>query len=223
MRQEHRAGEKMFIDFAGKTIPVINPSTGEVTDAQIFVAVLGASNYTYAEALPSQNLPCWIRAHIRAFEYFDGVSEILIPDNLGSGVTKACRYEPDLNPVYLRLAQQYGTIACRLQYIRAVRLYSNQRYKPLHLADQHNLLPFDNFGSSHCFPKTKAPSHKHHDFRMNPNTTLPRNKEHWKAHRKHACLLPSQPNIQNHRHWQHQRDSQKQDQQMDTHVKKQLR
>ncbi len=109
MRQEHRAGEKMFIDFAGKTMPVTDPSTGEVTDAQIFVAVLGASNYTYAEALPSQNLPCWIGAHIRAFEYFNGVSEILIPDNLGSGVTKACRYEPDLNPVYLRLAQHYGT------------------------------------------------------------------------------------------------------------------
>ena len=108
MRQEHRAGEKMFLDFAGKTIPVINPSTGEVTDAQIFVAVLGASNYTYAEALPSQNLPCWIGAHIRAFEFFNGVSEILIPDNLGSGVTKACRYEPDLNPVYLKLAQHYG-------------------------------------------------------------------------------------------------------------------
>ena len=109
MRQEHRAGEKTFIDFAGKTIPVIDPATGEITDAEIFVAVLGASNYTYAEALPDQILPCWIGAHIRAFEYFDGVSEILIPDNLGSGVTKACRYEPDLNPLYLRLAQHYGT------------------------------------------------------------------------------------------------------------------
>jgi len=108
LRQEHRAGEKMFIDFAGKTVPIVNPSTGEITDAEIFVAVLGASNYTYAEALPSQSLPFWINAHIHAFEYFQGVSEILIPDNLKSGVTKACRYEPDLNPVYLSLAQHYG-------------------------------------------------------------------------------------------------------------------
>jgi len=110
LRQEHRAGEKMFIDFAGKTIPITDPSTGEITEAEIFVAVLGASNYTYAEALPSQSLPFWIRAHIHAFEYFRGVSEILVPDNLKSGVTKACRYEPDVNPVYLSLAQHYGVV-----------------------------------------------------------------------------------------------------------------
>jgi transposase len=109
LRQEHRAGEKMFIDFAGKTVPIVDPLTGEITEAQIFVAVLGASNYTYAEALPSQSLPFWIKAHIHAFEYFQGVTEILIPDNLRSGVTRACRYEPDLNPVYLSLAQHYGT------------------------------------------------------------------------------------------------------------------
>jgi transposase len=109
LRQEHRAGEKMFIDFAGTGIPVTDPSTGEITEAQIFVAVLGASNYTYAEALPSQSLAFWIGAHIRAFAYFQGVSEILVPDNLKSGVSKACRYEPDLNPVYLSLAQHYGT------------------------------------------------------------------------------------------------------------------
>ncbi len=108
LRQEHRAGEKMFIDFAGKTVPIVNSSTGEIANAEIFVAVLGASNYTYAEALPSQGLPFWIKAHIHAFEYFDGVSKILVPDNLRSGVTRACRYEPDLNPVYLSLAQHYG-------------------------------------------------------------------------------------------------------------------
>ena len=110
MRQEHHAGEKMFIDFAGKTVPIVDSFTGEISEAQIFVAVLGASNYTYAEALPSQSLPFWIRAHIHAFEYFQGVSEILIPDNLKSGVTKPCRYEPDVNPVYLSLAQHYGTV-----------------------------------------------------------------------------------------------------------------
>ena len=84
LRQEYRAGEKMFIDFAGKGIPIVNPTTGKITEAEIFVAVLGASNYTYAEAVESQTLPSWIGAHIRAFEYFGGVSEILIPDNLSS-------------------------------------------------------------------------------------------------------------------------------------------
>ncbi len=109
LRQEHRAGEKTFIDFCGKTIPIIDAFTGESSEAQIFVAVLGASNYTYAEALPDQSLPFWISAHIHTFEYFHGVSQILVPDNLKSAVTKACRYEPDLNPVYLSLAQHYGT------------------------------------------------------------------------------------------------------------------
>lgn len=110
LRQEHRAGEKMFIDFAGKGIAVVNPSTGEVKDVEIFVAVLGASNYTYAEAVLSQDLPSWIGAHIRAFEYFGGVSEILVPDNLKTGITKPCRYEPDLNPTYLDMCQHYGTV-----------------------------------------------------------------------------------------------------------------
>ena len=109
LRQEHRAGEKMFIDFAGKGIPIVDSFTGESTEAQIFVAVLGASNYTYVEALPSQSLPFWIKAHINAFEYFHGVSQILVPDNIKAAVSKSCRYEPDLNPVYLSLAQHYGT------------------------------------------------------------------------------------------------------------------
>jgi transposase len=110
LRQEYRAGEKMFIDFAGKGIPIVEPATGEITEAEVFVAVLGASNYTYAEAVASQDLPSWISAHVRAFEYFGGVTEILIPDNLRSGVTKACRYEPDLNPTYREMAEFYGTV-----------------------------------------------------------------------------------------------------------------
>ena len=110
LRQEHRAGEKTFIDYAGKTISVINPSTGELTEAEIFVAVLGASNYTYAEADESQNLPSWIGAHIRAFEYFGGTTELLVPDNLKSGITKACRYEPDINPTYQEMCAHYGTV-----------------------------------------------------------------------------------------------------------------
>lgn len=111
LRQEYRAGEKLFVDFAGKTIPIVNRYTGETTQAEIFVAVLGASNYTYAEAVGSQDLPSWIGAHVRAFEYFDGVSAMLIPDNLKSGVTKACRYEPELNPTYQEMCQYYGTVA----------------------------------------------------------------------------------------------------------------
>ena len=108
MRQNHRAGEKLFIDYAGHTIPVVNRHTGEITEAQIFVAVMGASNYTFAEATASQSLPDWIGSHQRAFEFLGGVTEILVPDNLKSGVTRAHRYEPDMNPTYNDMAQHYG-------------------------------------------------------------------------------------------------------------------
>src|SRR5215475_1704374 len=94
MRQTHRAGEKMFVDYAGQTIPIINPTTGEVDQAQIFVAVLGASNYTFIEATISQKLHDWIGSHVRAFGFFGGVVQLVIPDNLKSGVTRADRYEP---------------------------------------------------------------------------------------------------------------------------------
>lgn len=108
LRQEYRAGEKMFVDFAGKGIEVIDPLTGDIKEAEIFVAVLGASNYTYAEAMESQDIPSWITAHIHAFEYYGGVPEITIPDNLKAGVSKACRYEPDLSPTYQDMAAYYG-------------------------------------------------------------------------------------------------------------------
>jgi transposase len=108
LRQEHRAGEKMFIDYAGQTVPIINGSTGEIIEAQIFLATLGASNYTYAEATVSQDLASWIKSHVRAFEFFGGVSEILVPDNLKSGVTNPCRYEPDINPTYQDQRQSQG-------------------------------------------------------------------------------------------------------------------
>ena len=110
LRQQYRAGEKMFVDFTGQTIPIYDSFTGKTTKAEIFVAVLGASNYTYAEATASQDLPSWIGAHVRAFQYFEGVPEILIPDNLHSGVTKACRYEANLNQDYQLMAQYYGTV-----------------------------------------------------------------------------------------------------------------
>ncbi len=108
MRQDHRAGEKLFVDYAGQTAEVINPETGEVKKAQVFVAVLGASNYTYAEATWTQTLPDWIGAHQRAFHFFGGVPEIVVPDNPKSGVVKAHRYEPDLNATYAEMAAHYA-------------------------------------------------------------------------------------------------------------------
>jgi len=110
MRQDHRAGEKTFIDYAGQTIPIVDRMTGEVLDAELFLAVLGASSATFAEATWDQSLPSWIGSHVNAFEFFGGVSEILVPDNPRSGVTKACWYEPDINPTYHDLAMHYGTV-----------------------------------------------------------------------------------------------------------------
>jgi transposase len=107
MRQIHKAGEKCFVDYCGQSVPVVCASTGEVRQAQVFVAVLGASNYTYAEATLTQTLPDWLGSHVRAFEYFGGTSEIVVPDNLKSGVSKACRYDPELNPSYQQLAEHY--------------------------------------------------------------------------------------------------------------------
>lgn len=108
MRQVHHAGEKLFVDYCGQTVPVIDKSTGEVYDCQIFVAVLGASNFTYAEATYTQGLPDWASSHVRALEFIGGVPEILVPDNLLSGVTKVCRYEPGINRTYQELAVHYG-------------------------------------------------------------------------------------------------------------------
>lgn len=110
MRHEHRAGEKLFVDYAGQTVPVIDRETGEIHKAQIFVAVLGASSYTYAEATLSQQVEDWIGSHVRAFSYFGGVTEAIVPDNLKSGVSKVCRYEPDINPTYHDLANHYQTV-----------------------------------------------------------------------------------------------------------------
>jgi transposase len=109
MRQVHLAGEKLFVDYAGQTLPIQDPGTGEVREAQVFVAVLGASNYTFAEATWSQGLSDWVGSHVRAFEFFGGVPHILVPDNLRSGVTKALRYEPVINPTYNEMAAHYGT------------------------------------------------------------------------------------------------------------------
>lgn len=108
MRQKHRAGEKLFIDYAGQTAPVIDPETGEVGEVQIFVAVLGTSNYTYAEAHAAQSLPNWIGAHVRMLAFLGGVPEVLVPDNLKAGVKSPHLYEPDINPTYQEFARHYG-------------------------------------------------------------------------------------------------------------------
>lgn len=109
LRQAHRAGEKLFIDYAGQTATVIDPRTGEARSAAIFVAVLGASNYTFAEATWSQSLAHWIGSHTRALTFFGGVPALLVPDNLRAGVSRACRYEPEPNATYLEMAAHYGT------------------------------------------------------------------------------------------------------------------
>ena len=109
LRQTYRAGEKVFVDYAGMTMPVTDPAGGEVHQAQIFVATLGASHYIYAEATRTQQLPDWIDSHIRTYEYLGGVTEITSPDNLKSGVTRACWYDPDVNQTYLDMARFYGT------------------------------------------------------------------------------------------------------------------
>jgi len=108
MRQEHKAGEKTFIDYAGSTIDIFDAETGEVRAAQIFVAALGASSYVFAEATWTQTLPDWLMSHRRMVEHFQGVTEILVPDNLKSGVTKADRYEAKVNRSYQEFAQHYG-------------------------------------------------------------------------------------------------------------------
>ena len=107
MRQEHRAGEKLFIDFSNG-LSVLDLVTGELIPTQLFLAVWGASNYTFAEATLSQTLPDWIGAQRRALEYFGCAPRVLVPDNLKSGVSKACKYEPELNPTYADMAEHYG-------------------------------------------------------------------------------------------------------------------
>jgi transposase len=109
MRQVHPAGERLFVDYAGQTVELIDGTTGEVRQAQVFVAVLGASSYTYAEASWTQSLPDWIGAHVRALAFLGGVPRQIVPDNLKAGVLKANWYEPGINPTYQDLASHYGT------------------------------------------------------------------------------------------------------------------
>jgi transposase len=110
LRQRHKFGESLFVDYAGQTVPIYDRTTGAIAPAQIFVAVLGGSNYTYAEATADQSLPSWTGSHVRSFEYFGGVPERVVPDNLKSGVNKACRYEPDINPTFREMGAYYQTV-----------------------------------------------------------------------------------------------------------------
>lgn len=108
MRQEHVAGDKVFVDYSGKKLSIVDPVTGEVREAEIFVAVLGASGFTYAETTWTQSLPDWIGAHGRMFSYFGGVPRLIVPDNLKSGVNHASFYDPEINRSYAMMASHYG-------------------------------------------------------------------------------------------------------------------
>ena len=110
MRQQHRAGEKTFVDFSGKRPHIVDPRTGEEIPVELFVAALGASSFTYAEATESQKLPCWVEAHAHMAEYFGGSTEIWVPDQLKSGVREPCRYEPTINRTYQEMAEHYGAV-----------------------------------------------------------------------------------------------------------------
>ncbi|MDZ4184162.1 MAG: IS21 family transposase [Desulfuromonadales bacterium] len=109
LRQTYRAGERMFVDYAGLTMALYDPHTGAAQEVQIFVAALGASHYLYAEATRTQRLPDWIEAHIHAFEFFGGVTELITSDNLRSGIHRACRYDPVVNPTYQDMSAHYRT------------------------------------------------------------------------------------------------------------------
>ncbi len=108
MRQVHLAGDKCFVDFCGRTMPITDPATGVVSHAQVFVATLGASGYIFATAVASQTIPDWLKCHVRALEFFDGVPRFVIPDNLKSAVTKTTRNEVILNPAYAEFSEHYG-------------------------------------------------------------------------------------------------------------------
>ncbi|KAJ0342554.1 hypothetical protein COL154_014102, partial [Colletotrichum chrysophilum] len=108
MRQEHVAGDKVFVDYSGKKIAIVDPLTGEIREAEIFVGVLGASGYTYAEATWTQTLPDWIGAHVRMSSFFGGVPRLIVPDNLKSGVNHASFYDPEINRSYGMMASHYG-------------------------------------------------------------------------------------------------------------------
>lgn len=110
MKVIHKGGDKLFIDFSGDGLEYVNRNTGEIVPVEFFVCSWGASSYSYGEALETQRGDDFVPCHGHAFEYFGGVPHALVPDNLKSGVTKACRYDPELNPLYGEMARHYGTV-----------------------------------------------------------------------------------------------------------------
>ena len=153
MRQVHRAGEKTFVDYSGKRPSVIDPATGDAVPVELFVAVLGASNYTYAEASATQQVPDWLASHVRAFEFFEGVTTVLVPDQLKSGVSVSCRYEPGVQ----RRNERFDSLAglnirirelCVQLNERPMKTYGGKSRRDLYLAlDRPALaaLPVDRF------------------------------------------------------------------------------
>src|SRR5260370_18663389 len=121
MRQTHLAGEKLFVDWAGDTMPLFDPTTGEEHRVHIFVAALGASNYTYAEARWTETLPDWIGAHVNALAAIGGVPKAFVPDNLKAGITKPSRYDPCLNRTYQDPSDPYGFLVLPARLIKPRR------------------------------------------------------------------------------------------------------
>ena len=110
LRQVHVPGQKLFVDWAGQTVPIHNASDGTLSQGHLFVAVLGASNKTFAEAFPNEQLPCWIAGHVHAYAFYGGVPSVTVPDNPKTAVVRACRYEPQLHRSYAEMAEHYGTV-----------------------------------------------------------------------------------------------------------------
>ncbi len=118
MRQTHIAGDQVFVDYSGDGVEVIDRQTGEVRTAEVFVGVLGASNYSYADATWSQTTPDWIGSHIRMLHFFGGVPAAIVPDNLKTGVTNACYYDPEINPTYQSFAEHYDVVILPARVVR---------------------------------------------------------------------------------------------------------
>jgi len=152
MHITHKAGDKMFVDFAGKKLEIVDKQTGEVTEVETFIAVLGASQYTYVEAVASQKKHDWIKVNQNAMYYFGGVSQAIVPDCLKSAIHKSNKYEPDINPEYTDFARHYQTtiLPARPNHpkdkalvegtVRIVytRIYAAIRNKTFHTIDELN-------------------------------------------------------------------------------------
>ena len=125
MHMEHKVGDKAFVDFAGKHLQIVNRDTGELTDVEVFVSILGASEYTYVEAVASQKKHDWIKANINALEYFGGVPLAIVPDCLKTAINKPNPYEPDINPEYEDFAKHYQTVILPARPVRPKALVEN--------------------------------------------------------------------------------------------------